>query len=145
MPRQATLIIADEIYFNLYGKAILQGVYNSDLTIPSDPSKAPQLLFYFIIETDITAPFESLAVEVALPGETPIRNFVFVPPPQFISAQIQATPARTRFTVRHPMLIAAPTLRAGRIEAKVIHEAGEIAITPQWISLPPTIPTAPAN
>ncbi len=133
MPRQATLIIADEIYYNLHGKAILQGIYNSDLAIPSDPSKAPQLIFYFIIETDIAEPFQSLAVEVSLPGETPIRNFVFVPPPQFISAQAQATPSRIRFSVRHPMLITAPTLRVGRIDSKVIHEAGEILLTPQWI------------
>ena len=47
MPRQAMVLIADEILFNLYGKVFLHGVYNNDLIIPRDPSGSPQLIFYF--------------------------------------------------------------------------------------------------
>jgi hypothetical protein len=137
MSRQATLIIADEIYFNLHGKAILQGIYNNDLVIPSDPSNAAQLLFYFIIETDITDPFKTLSVEYSLPGSPPARQFIFIPPVDFVATIAKSQPQRTRFMVKHPVLIPGPTLRAGRIEAKVITESGEIPITPQWIVLDP--------
>jgi hypothetical protein len=142
MSRQATLIIADEIYFNLHGKAILQGIYNTDLVIPSDPSNAAQLLFYFIIETDITDPFKNLSVEFTLPGSPPVRQFIFVPPPEVVAAIAKSQPQRNRFTVKHPVLIPGPTLRAGRIEAKVITESDEIPITPQWIILNPALAAA---
>jgi hypothetical protein len=145
MSRQATLIIADEVYFNLYGKAILQGIYSNDLVIPTNPSTAPQLLFYFIIETETSEPFQSLSVEVTLPEATPVRNFVMIPPPQFFIAHAQANPERTRITIRHPMLMSAPVLRPGRIDAKAIYEAGEIAITPQWITLNPAMVSVKAN
>src|SRR5271154_3702764 len=99
MPRQATVIIADEIYYNLHGKAILQGMYNSDLVIPADPSTAPQLLFFFIIETDISDPFQSLSVEVTLPEAAPIPNFVMVPPTQWVETQAKTHPERTTLTI----------------------------------------------
>lgn len=138
MSRQATVLIADEMYFNLHGKAILQGIYPGDLSILSDPSTAPQLLFYFIIQTDITEPFKSLAVEVTIPGSAPVQNTVFMPPHQLFVALAQTQPERTTITVKHPMLIARPILKAGRIEMKVIHDAGEILVAPQWITLTPT-------
>jgi hypothetical protein len=138
MSRQATVLIADEMYFNLYGKGILQGIYSNDLAIPTDPSTTPQLLFYFIIETDMAEPFKSLAVEVTLPGSPPIRNFVMIPPPQWFEMQAKNQSDRTRITFKHHLLIPAPTLRPGRIEMKVIHEAGEIAVTPQWVTLNPS-------
>jgi hypothetical protein len=134
------LLIADEMYFNLYGKVILQGIYNNDLVIPKDPSTAPQLIFYFAIETDIIDPFHSLNVEVTLPGAEPVRNIVFVLPPQLVEAQAKAAPERVRYYVRHPLLIPNPILRPGRIEAKAIHEKGEIPVSTQWITLAPTVP-----
>jgi hypothetical protein len=76
----------DEIYYNLHGNAILQGVYHGDLTIPLDPSSSPQLIFYFMAETDLLEPFQSLAVEVIIPGNQPIRNFVPVMPPEFVKS-----------------------------------------------------------
>ncbi|MGB7019021.1 MAG: hypothetical protein WBD80_07475 [Xanthobacteraceae bacterium] len=135
--RQAAVLIADEIFYNLQGKAILQGIYHSDLIIPTDPTLAPQLLFFFIIETDVSEPFHSLNVQVTLPGNPPVSNVVFVPPPQLITPHIQ--PGRTRFYFKHPLLILSPKLRPGKIEAKVIHETGEIPVSTQWIVLsPPT-------
>src|ERR1700683_2721768 len=114
MPRQAMVLIADEILFNLYGKVFLHGVYNNDLIIPRDPSGSPQLIFYFAIETDISEPFQSLHVEVTLPGAQLVRNVVFIPSPQLIAAQAKANPARLRFNVRHPLIIPNPVLQPGR-------------------------------
>lgn len=141
MARQASLLVADEIYYNLYGKAILQGIYSGDLTIPVDPSSSPQLIFYFMAETDLSEPFQSLAIEVILPGNQPIRNFVPVPPPDFVRS---VSPGRTRAYYRHPLLIPAPVLRPGKIEAKIIHERGELIVGAPWIALNPSPPPNPS-
>lgn len=127
MARQATLLVADEIYFNLHGKAIFQGIYHSDLAIPTNPSTAPQLIFYFMMEADVTDPFRSLTVEVTLPESAPVRNPVFVIPP------VPSIAGVTKLFYRHPLLIQGPVLKPGRIEAKVIHEGGEIAVGAPWI------------
>jgi len=136
MMRQASLLVADEIYYNLHGKAILQGIYHGDLTIPADPSVAPQLIFFFMGETDVSDPFQTLAVEVTLPGAEPVRNFVGVMPPEFVT---NASAGRTRLYFRHPLLIQAPVLKPGKIDAKVIHEKGEISVGAPWISLNPPL------
>jgi hypothetical protein len=128
--RQASLLVADEIYFNLYGKAILQGIYHNDLGIAADPSPTPQLVFFFIAETDASDPFQSFAVEVTLPGSTPIRNQVALVPPTIVAA---ANPGRTRLTYRQPLLVPMPLLRPGEIKAKLIHEKGELMVTAPWI------------
>jgi hypothetical protein len=128
--RHASLLVADEIYFNLYGKALLHGIYHHDLGIAVDPSSAPQLVFFFIAETDLSDPFQSFAVEVTLPGSEPIRNEVpFVPAPVVVAAN----PGKTRIPYRHPLLVPAPVLRPGQIKAKLIHEKGEIIVTAPWI------------
>jgi hypothetical protein len=134
MERQASLLVADEIYYNLHGKAILHGIYHGDLTIPTDPSVSPQLIFFFMGETDVSDPFHTLAVEVKLPGASPVRNPVNVLPPEIVK---NAHAGRTRLYYRHPVLITAPVLKPGRIEAKLIHERGEISVTTPWISLNP--------
>jgi hypothetical protein len=140
--RQATVLVADEIFFNLYGKAVLQGIYTTDLIINADPTLATQLVFFFIAETDISDPFRSLSVEVTLPATTPIRQSV---PVQWPIPAI-AEHGRTRIFVRWPLLIPAPlTLHPGRIEAKVIHENGEIEVGAPWILLNPAGPPSKAN
>jgi hypothetical protein len=129
--RKAIMLVADEMYFNLNGKAILQGIYPGDLVMPTDPSTAPQLIFYFVIETDINDPFKSLIVEVTLPESQPVQQAVFVP--QF--RPIVFPPEKTRITCRQPLLIQNPILRAGRIEARIIHENGELQVGGPWIML----------
>jgi hypothetical protein len=141
--RQAMVLVADEIFFNLHGKAILQGIYNSDLVINLPEIKAPQMVFYFMIETDLSQPFQSLSVQVTFPGSEPIQQGLFVPPPQLLAAQAQQDPKRLRWYTRHPMLVQAPTLRPGQIDAKVIHESGEIKVFTPWIVHP--IASAPAK
>jgi hypothetical protein len=131
MARQATLLVADEIYYNLQGKAILQGIYQTDLVITTDPQPAPQLIFYFIIEGDATDPFRSLEVEVALPGSEPIRRSVRIT--TTVPAEVVAN--KGRVFLRYPLLAPALLLRPGRIEAKVIHENGEIVVRTHAIVL----------
>jgi hypothetical protein len=128
--RHASLLVADEIYFNLYGKAILQGIYNHDLGIAVNPSTAPQLVFFFIAETDLSDPFQSFSIEVTLPGSDPLRNEVALLPNAIVAA---SNPGRTRLMYRHPLLVPAPVLRPGQIKAKLIHEKGEMNITAPWI------------
>ena len=88
-----------------------------------------------MIETDINYPFKSLAVEVTLPGAQPIRNPVLV----FLSS-LNVPKDRTRLFYRHPLLIQSPILRAGRIEAKIIHEKGELEVVAPWITLASVAP-----
>lgn len=137
MARQAQLLVADEIYFNLWGKALLHGIYHGDLVINGETSQAPQLVFFFMLETDLSDPFRNLQVEVKLPGNDPIRVPVLITYPAPPSTIQQG---RTRLFYRHPLLIPQPMLRLGRIEAKAIHESGEIEIGAPWISNPqPTV------
>lgn len=131
--RQAMVLVADEVYFNLHGKAILQGIYNSDLVITAEEVKTPQLVFYFTIETDVSDPFQQLSIEITFPGSDPIRQLVSVPPPQILELQGKADPTRSRWYTKHPVLVPAPVLRPGRIEVKVIHESGEIRVMAPWI------------
>src|SRR5580698_6532518 len=107
MARQAMLLVADEIYYNLQGKITLQGIYHSELNIPADPVSASQLIFLFTVETDISDPFRSLAVEITLPGSGPVRNQVLVvyPVPPSLIRQ-----GSTKFFYRHPLLISSPIL-----------------------------------
>jgi hypothetical protein len=133
--RQASVLVSDEIYFNLYGKVILQGIYQTDLGIAADPSQIPQLVFFFSIETDPNDPFHSLAVEVTIPGGQAIRTSVGIFPPEIAAAAMAASPGRARLIYRQPLLVPGPTLRPGKIDAKVIHEKGEIAVSAPWIVL----------
>jgi len=128
--RLVSVLVADEIYYNLNGKAIIQGIYNSDLSILHDPTPAPQLVFYFMAETDLSEPFRSLRAEIKLPGAEPISGSIPVMWP------IPAVPSdRTRMFVRWPVLAPNPILRPGRIEAKLVHESGELIATAPWITL----------
>jgi hypothetical protein len=138
MARQATLLVADEIFYNLHGKAVLQGIYHSDLIITTNPTTVSQLIFFFIMETELSDPFRSLAVEVVLPGNVPVRNQVPVTYPIPSGLIREGT---TRLFYRHPMLVPSPILRPGRIEAKAVHDSGEITVGAPWIipvQSPPT-------
>jgi hypothetical protein len=140
MVRQASLILADEIYYNLYGKAILQGIYSADIAIPANPSVVPQLIFYFMAEADVSDPFHSMTFEVTFPEGEPIRHVAPVLAPEVIKATF---PGRKRLGYRYPFLVQAPTLRPGKIEAKLIHEKGEIEIAAPWIAFNHSSTTVP--
>ena len=127
--RQATLLVADELLVSVTGKFIVQSVFTSDIVLATDPMLVAQLIFFFLIECDIQNPFQTLAVQVTLPGESPVTSAVPIVRP----APDSIPPGRTRWINRWPIVYSLPTLRPGRIEAKVIHESGEIAVTAPWI------------
>jgi hypothetical protein len=126
--RHATVIICDEILFSLTGKFNILGNYTADLSIPQNPTQLPQLVFLFLIETDATDPFQSLSLRVAFPDSEPIKHSI----PTFANP---VTLERPRSTIRWPLLIPQPSLRPGPIEAKVIHEKGELIAATPWVVL----------
>jgi hypothetical protein len=127
--RQATVIVSDEFTYTLNGKQNVFGMYTGEIQIPSDPFIGHQLVFLFVIETSPDDPYQRLALHVELPGgdsrnlELPINKFV-----PGISDQ-------RRWCLKYPLLFSAPILRPGPIEAKVIHEQGEISTAAPFISL----------
>lgn len=127
IPRQANVIICDELLFSITGKTNIIGIYTTDISIPVDPTQVPQLIFFFVIETDVGDLFKSLSLHVTLPGSAPIIQ------PLPMIPQIAAAPGRARWTLRWPLLLPQPMLRPGRIEAKVIHESGELIAGTPWI------------
>jgi hypothetical protein len=127
IPRHASVLICDELLFSLTGKFNLLGNYTGDIAIPSDPNTALQLVFYFIVETDVSDPFQLLTFQVTLPKSEPVVQVVPVPP------LLPPPPDRPRWTLRWPLLIPQPVLRPGKIEAKVIHEKGELIAGTPWI------------
>jgi hypothetical protein len=132
-PPQAMVLVADEVLYTMFGKVYLNGVFTGDITIFADPTVATQLIFMFFLETDIDEPFTSLALQVTLPGNSPVQVEVpVVPPPS------PRPHGRTRQFYRWPLVIQTPTLRPGRIEAKAIHDKGEIVASAPWITLPQT-------
>jgi hypothetical protein len=88
-----------------------------------------QLVFLFIVETEIDDPFERIQLQITLPGQATATLDVPVTP------MGQPPPGRTRWFTKFPFLLQQPALRPGRIEAKVVHEKGEIPTAVPWISL----------
>src|ERR1035437_3079683 len=119
--RFVAVLVADEIYYNLHGKAILQGIYNADIVLASEEQQTAQLVCLFMVETDIANPFRSLQVQVTLPGNAPISSQV---PVQWPPAPNMPSDRKKMF-VKWPLLIPAPVLRPGQIEAKAIHRSEE--------------------
>lgn len=128
--RHAILIVADDVQVGITGKITIRGLYTGNIAIPADPSTVPQLVFLFIIETDVRDPFMSMTLEITLPGDAPRQLPVVVMPlPQLVSQEY------TRYTLRVPFSLLFPLLRPGHIEAKVIHDKGEIVVGTPWISV----------
>lgn len=123
----ATLLVADDMHVDLTGKFYIFGVYPTDIQIPNEAATAARLVFIFSIEGSNQKPFRSLTVEVTLPGSPPQQAQIPLPPNQ------QLLPGRSKMTVKFPLMVQVPVLRAGRIKAKVIHDDGEIAVSAPWI------------
>jgi hypothetical protein len=118
--RQATVLVADEWTTTLSGKFTLSGVYGTDIHISHDPYFANQLVFAFIIETAPDDPYQAIQLSVTLPGGDHRR--VDLPLARFVAGESD----KIRWCLKFPLLFASAILRPGSIEAKVIHEKGEI-------------------
>jgi hypothetical protein len=100
---------------------------------------AIQLVFVFIVETEPNDPFQSLALHVRLPrGEPKVMQ---LPLHTFADGK---TDKESRWCLKYPLLYPMPILQQGQIEAKVIHEKGEIiCATAPFIVLRPPPPLDP--
>jgi hypothetical protein len=138
MTLQATFLLCDDLAISLTGKFNASGVYTADLLALPDRATLTHLACMFIIEGDLNSIPKFVTVEVKLPGEPAVRS---PQTPIEIGAPIPA--GRTRWTYRYPLLIVAPTLRPGQIEARVIYDGGELAVTAPWIVVPPILANSP--
>jgi hypothetical protein len=127
--RFASMFVCDDLLVALNGKFTISGLYTGDIAIPSEPWTLGQLVVVFNVETDVTKPFQRLALQVSFPGESPRTQ------------EMQTNPLppmpldRNRVAFRMPFLIPQPVLRPGPIEAKVLHEEGELPAGMLWITL----------
>jgi len=127
--RTASVIVCDEILFSLTGKGFLQGVYTSDITIPSTELIVAQLVFFFSVETAKENPFKKIILKVT-PPKTPATELEV---PLATIPQI-FNPNRPKMIVRVPMIIQQVVLRPGKIETKVITEGDELDAGGIWIT-----------
>ena len=126
--RTASVIVCDDILFGLTGKAFLQGVYVSDITIHGNALAVPQLVFYFTIETSKEKPFKKITLKVVPFGTAPTQ--LDIP----IELVFQSTnPARPKMVVRAPVLVQQIMLRPGKIETTVITESEELDAGGIWV------------
>jgi hypothetical protein len=128
MAPYASVVVSEEFLISLTGKFTVQGLFTTDIVIPSEPYFANQLVFLFSMEANMEDPFQKVTLEVTFPQQ-PARTLE-VPLPPFVHM-----PGRTRWVLRWPFLIQNAVLVHGRIDAKVIHEKGELVTAAPWISL----------
>jgi hypothetical protein len=144
MDRNASVLIADDMTISLVGKINLIGIYTADIIIPTDPLFIPQLLFLFFLETGRDDLFQRIQLQVTLPGQStaPGQPTAVMDVP--VPAVAPVPEGRIGYFLRQPFLLQHVLLRPGRIEAKVVHEKGEIYVQSlPWIVLPPTNPSVP--
>ena len=115
---------------SLNGKITLLGVYTNDLGIPADGHKLSQLAFLFIIEGDLNdQPIGSMKIRVSLPsGSAAEAEF---PIPENLPSD--SSGKRTKWFAKLPLMLPAPILSSGKIDAKVTHDKGEIDVAMPWI------------
>jgi hypothetical protein len=122
--RTAHVIACDDIRREVGGKFILIGMYTGSIVIHADEFATPQLVFLFLITTELDDPYQALACEVTLPGAETLRQEIPVIN-RPADVQLRKLGARRRVH-RVPMFVRGPILRQGRIEAKIVHEKGEL-------------------
>jgi hypothetical protein len=139
--RQASVLLADDWSVSLNGKVSVFGLYGTDIYIPFEPYISTQLVFVFLVETEPNDPFKSLALSVKLPGGDP--RVLGLPIETFV---VGKTDKESRWMLKYPFLYSMPVLQQGQIEAKVIHENGEIICkAAPFIILRPLVQAAPSQ
>ena len=129
MAIQATLLVCDDVRVEWNSKAILIGLYTTDMTIPFEPFIVPQLQFFLIFECGVAERPNKLTLEITLPKQSPIKWEIPLP-------EMGPVPeGRTRFFLRQPFAVGNPQLMAGHIVGRVTFDGGEIAVGGPWIML----------
>lgn len=127
--RRGSVLVCDDLQFGINGKWTASGIYVNDIGIAVKEQQIPQLVFIFTAETKIDNPWQSLAFEVLLPGDSaPLRTEV-----PFAFDHQQAHVQRTSLMIRAPLLFQQPTLRPGQIKASIVDENGETLLAAPWI------------
>ncbi|MGO9486764.1 MAG: hypothetical protein ACLPX9_19690 [Rhodomicrobium sp.] len=129
MTVQASLLVSDDLLIALNGKWTIVGVYTGDIVVPSGGLVVPQMVFIFMVRVGVGELFERLEVEVLFPKEAEPRRQV---PPLMID-QTAIPKGRKQISLKWPFLISQPTLNPGRIQAKLIHDKGEIEVPGPWV------------
>ncbi len=132
------MLVSDDLLFSLSGKITALGIYTSDIALQTIPAAVPQLAVLFVIECGAADPFQSLTLEVSVPGEAVprVQPWAILRPP--------LPSERTRIIYRVPFLLQNLKLVPGQIKARVIHEKGIIEVGGPWIAALPQGP-APAE
>jgi hypothetical protein len=136
--RQASVLVADDMTYSLNGKMNLTGIYSGDIIIPNPRSYIQQLVFLFTIDTDVDDLFERIEVSIKLPSgdkrvlEIPLRTL------------IPTLSDKIRWNTKTPLLFQNTILSPGPIEAKIIHEKGEMLLSAPVIALPLVLPAVGA-
>jgi hypothetical protein len=125
--RKAIAFACDEVSWTITGKITISGIYTGDISLPQLELRVAQIVFFFIMETDVADPFQTITLRVTLPGIAP----EFLPVPIFPTVHNEG---RQRVVIRQPFLISNPTLRPGRIVMSLIHERGEIEAGSIWVT-----------
>jgi len=58
--RAAHVIVSDDLRIETDGKFIIVGMYTGDIALPTAPFPVGQLVFTFLVSTEIDKPFSSL-------------------------------------------------------------------------------------
>lgn len=127
--RQVSFLVCDELLVSLNGKLFLQGVYTGEIAIATDEAKLSQLILLLQISTPLEKPFRQLQLIVSLPGEESPRTVDLMP----MLPMVMSLPGRTMVGYKLPVPIAFPSLKAGPIEVRIVHEEGEIVVGRQWV------------
>jgi hypothetical protein len=141
---QATMLVCDDTRLEITGKGILIGLYVTDMAIPVPSFQTAQLQFFLIFECTLDERPKSLTFEVTLPNQKPVTWFIP------IVQDIKFPEGRDRLVLRQPFQLLNPVLEPGRINARIIHEGGEIELRGPWIVLvenlaPPILTVQPAQ
>jgi len=134
MTRQASLITADDTTLSITGKLNITGVYATDISIPTDPMIASQLVFIFIVETDPDDIYQKLDLRVDLPGGD------FRQVPVNLTALRIGEADKIRWSLKSPLLFQNAILKPGPIIATAIHEKGVLQPAAPFIVLRPPFP-----
>ena len=135
---QASLLVCDDSRLEITGKGILIGIYVTDMIITAPKLQIAQLQFFLMFDFDVHETPKTLTFEVTLPNQPPTVWPLTMPD------KLSVPEGRDRAYIRQPFQIIAPILEPGRIEARVIHDKGDVRIRGPWIVLAPQQSQQPA-
>ena len=140
----AMLLVCDEANMSLTsGKHNLIGIYTGEIGIPKEPQILNQIVFYFVIDCDLTKLPPVMIVEITIPGDTPKQ----LPIPMLPTPPMPIPPNRTRGVLQIPFAMRSLNVRAGRIEGRVIYGSEVVPVLGPMLTVSPPVtseaPTAP--